>query len=213
VVIATRSEGKIRELVPILASRGIAATTLSARGLQETTIEAELEQFDTFESNAVAKAQYFASLLPGEIVIADDSGLVVDALGGRPGVASKRWSARPDLSGEALDDANNARLQEELRMVGAVSLSERSARYICAMASYNTSNTNDHRVAVGQCAGRILSAPRGTGGFGYDPFFWSHDLGAAFGEVTREAKATVSHRARALAQLLDALDAWDTRIE
>jgi XTP/dITP diphosphohydrolase len=205
VVLATRSDGKIRELLPILAARGIHADTLSTLAVPDSPDESDIEQFATFEENAVAKARHFATLLPGRLIFADDSGLAVDALGGRPGVASKRWSKRFDLAGDAVDAANNAHLQQELRAAGALSVEQRRARYVCAMASCMATTDRWDAVAVGSCEGYILDAPRGSGGFGYDPWFWSVDLDASFGEVTREAKAEVSHRARALASLLDLL--------
>ena len=206
VVIATRSEGKIRELIPILAARGFAVDTVAALGIPEAPDEAQIEQFNSFEANALAKARYFAALLPNAVIVADDSGLVVDALGGRPGVASKRWSNRPDLSGDALDDANNAHLLQELRALGATTLSSRSARYVCAMACCIQQADTREVVARGSCEGPILASPRGSSGFGYDPLFFSIELGRSFGEAKREEKAQVSHRARALSALLDLME-------
>jgi XTP/dITP diphosphohydrolase len=129
--------------------------------------------------------------------VADDSGIEVRALNGAPGVLSKRWSQRPDLSGQALDDANNALL---LRRLGGAP--DRRARYVCAAAYCGA---DGEFVVRGEVEGVITDAPRGVGGFGYDPFFESLELGRTFGEVSLEEKARVSHRARAFEQLLSRL--------
>lgn len=193
-LLATRSAGKLRELRALFAEKGIAVWSLDDAGIRETLDEDRLEDADTFEANALAKARYFHRL-SGLPTVADDSGLAVDALGGAPGVHSKRWSGRGDLRGRALDDANNALLLARLQ--GAAS---RRARYVCA-AAY----CGDGRevVEVGEVHGEITDTPRGTGGFGYDPWFRSDELGATFGEVAMEAKARVSHRARAFSKLVE----------
>jgi XTP/dITP diphosphohydrolase len=210
VVLATRSAGKVKELVPLLAAVGVHVVTLADLGVSESPEEDALEAFDTFEANALAKAHYFARLT-GAIVLADDSGLSADALDGRPGVHSKRWSGRNDLEGPALDSANNAFLQEALRLAqrdadadGARTGSEsRRARYVCAAACVWSAGAEWREAVVcGETMGSLLTTARGTGGFGYDPYFLSDDLGATFAEVTREAKATVSHRGRAFSALL-----------
>lgn len=210
VVLATRSAGKVKELVPLMASVGVAVITLADLGLPESPDEDALEEFDTFEANALAKARYFAQRT-GAIVLADDSGLAVDALGGRPGVHSKRWSGRTDLEGIALDAANNAFLQEALRVAQAQTVgdtapsasSSRRARYVCAAACvWRDGATWREAVVRGETSGSLLATPRGTGGFGYDPYFLSDDLEATFAEVARDAKARVSHRGRAFAALL-----------
>src|SRR5207245_4342225 len=111
ILVATRSEGKLRELRPIFAAHGLTVIDLTEAALPETPLEDTVEAFDSFEGNALAKARYFHAL-SGLPTAADDSGLEVPSLGGLPGVRSKRWSERPDLSGRALDDANNAKLIE-----------------------------------------------------------------------------------------------------
>jgi XTP/dITP diphosphohydrolase len=202
VLVATRSAGKLRELVPHLTTHGWSGLTLSDLGLAESPVEDELEVHATFEANALAKARYFAAET-GMVVFADDSGLAVDALDGRPGVRSKRWSGRADLSGEALDAANNAFLQLALAEAMRFGRDDRSARYVCAAACVWPGG---ERVCRGETAGQLLSAPRGQLGFGYDPYFLSDDLGQTFAEVDRDAKAAVSHRGRAFRQLLAELD-------
>lgn len=207
VVLATRNPGKLRELSALFAEAGIALVDLASAGLaQEDPAEDSLETFETFEENARAKARWFAARLPGEFVVADDSGLAVDALGGAPGVRSKRWSRRgvPDrASGAALDDANNAHLLATLASLDGAS--SRAAGYVCAAvcAVEYTVGVREWS-ARGECRGRILDAPRGRGGFGYDPLFFSDDLRCAFGEATPAQKSLVSHRGRAFRALLRA---------
>lgn len=200
VVMATRSEGKLRELAPLLASYGWQAVTLDACGLAPSADEDALEVFDTFEANALAKARYFAQRT-GQLVVADDSGLTVEALAGRPGVHSKRWSGSV-LEGPALDAFNNAFLQERLLEAAQAGRPSRSAAYVCAAAC---AWPGGELVRTGRTTGRMLTSPEGQGGFGYDPYFWSDELQATFASVSREAKAAVSHRGRAFAALLSAL--------
>ncbi|MFN5203594.1 MAG: non-canonical purine NTP pyrophosphatase, partial [Gemmatimonas sp.] len=127
IVLATRSAGKLRELGPLLATHGWDAITLDALGIVESADEEGLEQYDRFEENALAKARYFATRT-GRLVLADDSGLAVEALDGRPSVHSKRWSGSA-LQGAALDAFNNAYLMERLREAEAAGRSSRAAAY------------------------------------------------------------------------------------
>jgi XTP/dITP diphosphohydrolase len=183
----------MRELLPLFASAGFDAVSLDDAGLRESADEAALENADTFEENALAKARHFA-LRTGLPTVADDSGIEVATLGGAPGVYSKRWSGRDDLVGQALDDANNALLLA--RLAGAT---DRRARYVCAAAFVDGSYECVER---GEVSGSIAREPRGKNGFGYDPYFVADELGLTFGEAMSEAKARVSHRARAFARLL-----------
>ena len=198
VVLATRSAGKVRELRELFRRVGIAVVELGDAGLAPSPLEDDLEVADTFEENALAKARYFFERLE-RAVVADDSGLEVMALGGRPGVRSKRWSGRSDLEGDALDAANNARLIEALS--GCV---DRRARYVCAAVYVDACGP---LVGHGSTDGTILTAPRGHSGFGYDPYFLSSELGMTFGEASLAAKEQVSHRGRAFRDLLSALEA------
>ena len=201
-VLATRSLGKLHELRPLLGAYGIAVADLDAAGVAEHAAEEEaLERFETFEDNALAKARYFFDRAGRRPTVADDSGLEVAALGGRPGVHTKRWSGRTDLSGRALDAANNAKLLTELARA-----TDRRARYVCVAAYVDAAG---ERLFRGESTGRILEAPRGSGGFGYDPLFYSDALGMTFAEASLEAKAEVSHRGRAFAQLARALRSPD----
>jgi len=195
-LIATRSAGKLRELRNLFRGAGIAIVDLVEAGIQASAEEDDLENADTFEENALAKARYFA-IRARRAVVADDSGLEVEALGGQPGVRSKRWSGRADLTGVALDEANNGRLMEALR-----SLTNRRARYVCVAAFVDGAAELTGR---GESTGVILDRPRGGGGFGYDPYFLSDELGKTFAEATLVEKERVSHRGRAFRALIAAL--------
>jgi XTP/dITP diphosphohydrolase len=192
-VLATRSAGKIRELSALCATHGIAVQTLDALGVAERADEDGIEMFETFEENARAKARYFAARLPGRVILAEDSGLEVAALQGAPGVRSKRF-AGSTATGVALDAANNAALAYALRGV-----EDRRARYVCVAVCVSD---GAEWTASGRVDGRITEVARGTGGFGYDPWFESDELGMTFAEASATEKARVSHRARAIAALL-----------
>jgi XTP/dITP diphosphohydrolase len=192
-LLATRSPGKVRELGPIFERAGFAVTDLAGAGVSETPEETDVEGYATFEENALAKARHFHRRL-GRPTVADDSGLEVAALGGAPGVHSRRWSGRADLAGQALDDANSARLLAEL-----AGRADRRARYVC-VAAYVDGPIE--LVARGECDGLITDEARGTGGFGYDPYFYSPELGATFGEASVARKEAVSHRGRAFRALI-----------
>lgn len=196
---ATRSAGKQREIRRILEAAGLEVVFPDEIGLDALPAEAALESGDNFESNARRKAEYFARLssLP---TFADDSGLEVFALGGAPGVHSKRWAGVSGTERE-VDAANNAELTR--RLAGAAE-SQRLARYRCVLVFLRTASAVP-TICQGDCTGRILEAPRGTGGFGYDPYFFSDELGKTFGEATAEEKDAVSHRGRALRALGHAL--------
>lgn len=197
-LLATRNAGKLRELEPLLATHGFRGETLAAIGLNEEPAEEALERFDTFEGNARAKARWFAAKVPHRVVLAEDSGLVVDALDGAPGVRSKRWSGRGDLAGALLDHENNRTLLAAMASSGGAG-ALRTARYECAVCCIWEGGET---IALGSTDGEILRLPRGDEGFGYDPYFLSDDLGLTFAEATREAKGAVSHRGRAVAAAL-----------
>lgn len=197
-LVATRNPGKQREIRQLLADAACEPVFPDDRGLWERPEEAGIEDAGSFEGNARRKAEYFAKLarMP---TLAEDSGIEVFALGGAPGVHSRRF-ALPTADPREQDAANNAEL---LRRLGGAPPERRRARYRCVavfLARYDAMP----RTFEGTCTGRILEAPQGTGGFGYDPVFFSDDLAKSFGDATPEEKAAVSHRGRAIA----AFAAW-----
>ena len=202
-LVATRSIHKLEEIRSILARRaGLALLGLEDGGIPPAPEEEDLEPFETFEENALSKARYFHdhSGLP---TVSDDSGLVVDALGGAPGVRSKRF-APGDASGPARDRANNTHL---LHRLTGVPRSERSARYVCVVALVGTGEGD--RLFRGEVEGRIAESASGDGGFGYDPLFFVPELGRTFGDATPAEKHALSHRGRAFRALADALGTAD----
>ena len=200
-LVATRNHGKLMELTPMIEAAGHRALSLDDVGIGEDPQEDWLEAFGTFEENAVAKAQYFFARASGIAVLADDSGLVVDALHGEPGVRSKRWSGS-HASGAVLDAENNAKL-----LAALMGESHRQARFVCVAAIVSATGS---RFARGENSGRILECASGMGGFGYDPLFWSDELGKTFADASLEEKSQVSHRARAVAAVLVPSGAHDT---
>ena len=196
VLVATRNAGKLRELRPLFGALGIAVVDLVEAGIPETDAEDAVEAYETFEENALAKARHFHRASGGLATVADDSGLEVEALGGAPGVRSKRFAGARGAS-RVVDAANNALLVERLAGV-----EDRRARFVCAAAYVGP---RGELVRRGVVPGRIVDVAAGAQGFGYDPHFLSEELGRTFGEATVAEKATVSHRARAFAALVAAL--------
>ena len=199
ILLATRSAGKLRELRPMFSAARLSVVDLPELGIGESAEEEDLERYATFEENAMAKARYFHERTR-MAVVADDSGLEVEALGRQPGVRSKRWSGRPDLSGEALDDANNALLVRSLD-----GIADRRARYVCVAAYVDSERSLLRR---GEAPGVIVDEPRGAGGFGYDPYFVLAGTGRTFGELSVSEKEQLSHRGRAFSALIRAIGAF-----
>ncbi len=199
-LVATRSAGKQREFARILEPLGVTLAFPDDVGLAPRSEEDALELGDTFEINARHKAEYFArrSGLP---TVADDSGLEVFALGGAPGVRSRRWAGASGTS-DRVDAANNVEL---VRRLAGAPPERRRARYRCVLILFRKPGAVPESFE-GSCAGRILEQPAGTGGFGYDPYFFSDELQKSFGEATPEEKDGVSHRGRAVRGLAAALD-------
>jgi XTP/dITP diphosphohydrolase len=196
IVVATRNRHKLREISVLLAEAGL---DLDAVTIDDVAPDAELiENEDTFEGNAIAKAGQ-AAVACNLPAIADDSGIEADALGGAPGVRSARWA------GEPCDDArNNEKMLREMALVPA---ERRTVRYRCA-AAFVDAGRSLQVVRSGACEGILLSSPRGSGGFGYDPLFWIPSLGQSMAEIDLAQKNQLSHRAtafRALAQALRGL--------
>lgn len=195
VVVATRNRGKLKEILRLLETAGLAFELVT---IDDVAPEVPLrEDESTFEGNALAKARQAAAAtnLPA---LSDDSGLEVDALGGAPGV----WSAR--YAGEPSDDErNNAKLLEALRDVPAP---RRTARFRCVAAFVDPSRRLEI-TRSGTCEGEILAAPRGTQGFGYDPLFLEPSTGRTMAELDLDAKNRLSHRAAAFRALAQAIAA------
>ncbi len=188
-VLASNNFGKLKELKAILGDR------YDVYSMREMGISADVEENgETFEENALIKAQALMQMTKCA-TLADDSGLCVDALNGRPGVYSARYCG---VHGD--DEANNDLLLKELD-----GKADRSAHYGCAVALCRPGH--DALIAYGKCCGKILTERTGTGGFGYDPLFFSDDLGISFGLADPAAKNEISHRARAIRALLEKLEA------
>jgi XTP/dITP diphosphohydrolase len=199
ILAATRSPGKQEEIRRILTAGGFQVVFPDDIWLRESNEDDALEAADTFEGNARRKAEYFVRLssLP---TLADDSGLEVMALGGAPGVRSKRWAGASGTPAE-IDAANNAEL---LHRLAGLSDAQRVARYRCVLVFLRSAGALP-LVCYGDCTGRVLEEPRGSGGFGYDPLFFSDELGKTFGESSGPDKDRVSHRGRALRAFVHAL--------
>ncbi len=187
-VLASNNPGKLRELDALLRPLGWALVTQGELGVEE--IE---ETGKTFEENALLKAHH-AATVTGLPALADDSGIEVDALGGRPGVYSARYAGEP-----CDDQANNLLMLEELRNVPEA---HRTARYRCVIAYVRASDDSDPVLVEGSWEGRILETPRGANGFGYDPLFYvpTHECSSA--ELEPEVKNQLSHRGAALRALV-----------
>ena len=202
-VVATRSAHKLKEIGAILPEiPGLMLRDLDSAGILYSEEEESIEVFDSFEENALAKARYFAARTHRP-VLADDSGLCVDALHGAPGVRSKRFAGRSDLEGEALDRANNELL---VRSLAGVPAERRTARFVCVVALVD--RRGGEVAFEGRCEGLILPEPRGEGGFGYDPLFFVPSRGASFGELDPVEKNRLSHRSRALRAAAEELSRW-----
>jgi len=201
IILATRSRGKLDELHGVLTPLGHELVSLDQAGIEPRQEEDDVEAYESFEENALAKARYYSERAGGAAVIADDSGLEVAALGGLPGVRSKRWAGRSDLEGRALDVANNAKL-----MAALARETNREARFVSVVAYREGLGPGARElVARGEVRGRILEDGRGDRGFGYDPYFFSPELGRTLAEASAEEKSRVSHRGRALRALVTLL--------
>jgi len=189
--VATRNQGKLREIEPLFRDTPIRLASLNDLGVAEKPEEDELEGYASFSRNALAKAQYFHDRT-GLPMMADDSGIVIDALGGAPGPKSKRY-APPEMQAEfGVDRANNMHLLRQLR---GLPHDKRTAHFHCSVALVLEDET---KVFGGRVDGVILEEPRGEGGFGYDPLFLLPDRGITTAELTLDQKNEISHRGRAV---------------
>jgi XTP/dITP diphosphohydrolase len=198
---ATSSQGKLRDFRTAAAAWSVAIEPLPALA----TIPAPEEDGDTFAANATLKAVYYSRFAPGELVIADDSGLEVDALGGAPGVRSARFAADAGLvdSPDANDNTDVWNNMVLLQRLANIPEAPRTARYHCVLVA--AQGGEPLHTAHGTVEGMILESPRGTGGFGYDPLFYLPALDRTMAEIDLETKLSLSHRGRALAALLPML--------
>jgi non-canonical purine NTP pyrophosphatase, rdgB/HAM1 family len=196
ILIATSNPGKLRDFAGAARAHGIEIAGIP----NFTSLPSVVEDGLTFEENARKKAEEYSRYAFGEIVVADDSGLEVDALNGAPGVHSARYAAdQPHLADTNTDDEeNNARVLRELKDVPA---EKRSGRFVCVLAA-----AQDGEVLAtfkGKAEGTILDTPRGTNGFGYDPLFYFPQIKKTFAELSAEEKARYSHRGAAFRLFLD----------
>lgn len=198
-LVATRSAHKMAEIREILSGvPELEVLDPDQAGIPPAPEEEDLEPYGTFEENARSKARYFHAR-SGLPTVADDSGLMVDALGGEPGVFSRRF-APGSSTGYQRDLDNNRHLLDRL---AGVPDGGRTARYVCVVALEE--GHGDGPVFKGTVEGRITRDPRGAGGFGYDPLFFVPELGRTFGEATPAEKHALSHRGRAFRALAEAL--------
>lgn len=200
ILIATSNPGKLRDFAGAAQPHGIEIAGIP----NFASIPLVVEDGTSFEENARKKAEEYSLHAPGEVVVADDSGLEVDALNGAPGVHSARYAAdQPHLAEENTDDeANNSRVLRELRHVTA---EKRTGRFVCVLAAAQDGKTL--ATFRGSAEGIILDAPRGKGGFGYDPLFYFPQIQKTFAELSAEEKARYSHRGAAFRQFLEWCDA------
>lgn len=201
VLVATSNAGKLRDFAGAAAPCGITVASIP----DFSSLPPVVEDGTTFEANARKKAEAYSLAVPGELVLADDSGLEIDALGGAPGVHSARYAA-PDLhnkephAAEANtdDEANNARVRRELTGVPA---EKRTARFVCVLAAARDGCTL--QTFRGTAEGIMLDAPRGENGFGYDPLFYFPQIRKTFAELSAVEKAQYSHRGAAFRAFLE----------
>ncbi len=195
ILVATSNPGKIRDLAGAASHYGIEVAQIP----NFSSLPLVIEDGQTFETNARKKAEEYSLRVPGEIVIADDSGLEVDALGGAPGVHSARYAADEPHLAEANtdDDANNAKLIREIKRVPP---QQRTGRFVCWIAA-----ARDGQILAafeGKAEGIIQETPKGSNGFGYDPLFFFPQINKTFAELTAEEKAQHSHRGEAFRKFL-----------
>ena len=189
IVLASGNPGKLREFRQMLEPAGYRVVPQSDYQVSEAD-----EPYFTFVENALAKARHVARQT-GKPALADDSGLCVNVLGGRPGVLSARYAGEPTS-----DDRNNALLIHELS-----GIADRAANYYCVLVYVRSADDPQPVIADGRWFGKIIDQPKGTNGFGYDPYFWIPEFGKTAAELSPEEKNSHSHRGLALRALLEKL--------
>jgi XTP/dITP diphosphohydrolase len=199
ILLATSNAGKLRDFAGAAAPFGITIANIP----NFSSLPEVVEDGITFEENARKKAESYSLAVPGELILADDSGLEIDALGGAPGVHSARYAARDLQNKDSLaecntnDEANNAKVLNELKDIPE---QKRTARFVCVLAVARDGRTL--HTCRGTAQGVILGAPRGHHGFGYDPLFYFPQIGKTFAELSAEEKAQFSHRGAAFRAFL-----------
>lgn len=195
ILIATSNPGKLRDFAGAAQSHGVEVASIP----NFSSLPKPVEDGATFEENARKKAEFYSRFVLGEMVLADDSGLEIDALGGAPGVHSARYAAVEPLKAEnnTHDDANNERVLRELK---GVPPEERTGRFVCVIAAARYGQILGTFRGVAE--GVILDRLQGSGGFGYDPMFYSPTIQKTFAELTPEEKARYSHRGAAFRSFL-----------
>jgi XTP/dITP diphosphohydrolase len=199
ILIATSNAGKLRDFAGAALCHGV-----EVAGIPDfSSLPAVVEDGLTFEANARKKAEAHSRHVPGEIVVADDSGLEIDALHGAPGVHSARYAAeKPEQADANTDDeANNARVLRELRGIPSA---QWTGRFVCVLAAARDGKTL--ATFRGLAEGIILEVPRGRNGFGYDPLFYFPQIKKTFAELTAEEKSRYSHRGVAFRKFLEWCD-------
>lgn len=196
ILIATSNPGKLRDLQGAARPLGLEVECIP----DFAKLPLVVEDGQTFEENARKKAEEYSLQVPGEFVLADDSGLEVDAMGGDPGVHSARYAAdEPHLADANTDDeANNAKLIREIKKIVP---DQRTGRFVCVIVAAKDGKALE--TFRGEAAGVILDAPRGRNGFGYDPLFYFPEIGKTFAELSAEEKAKYSHRGAAFRKFLE----------
>ena len=210
ILVATSNPGKLRDFAGAAAPLGITIGTIP----HFSSLPEVVEDGETFEANARKKAESYSRAVPGELVLADDSGLEIDALGGAPGVRSARYARddpHDDLQNDdpqndlphkaecnADDEANNTKV---LRQLKGIPGNKRTARFVCVLAAARDGQTIHS--SRGTAEGIILDAPRGQNGFGYDPLFFFPAIQKTFAELSAEEKARYSHRGAAFRAFLE----------
>ncbi len=200
VLIATSNAGKLRDFAGAARAHGVEIAAIP----NFNTLPLVVEDGATFEENARKKAREYSLAVPGTVVLADDSGLEIDALQGAPGVHSARYAAEEPHKADANtdDNLNNARV---LRELWGVPLEQRGGQFVCVLAVAR--DGKDLASFKGVAQGRILDEPRGTNGFGYDPLFFFPSIEKTFAELSTEEKSRYSHRGEAFRKFLDWCDA------
>ena len=200
-LVATSNRGKLRDFAAVASGHGIEIDVIP----DFAKLPPVLEDAPTFEGNAQKKAEFYSRYSNGLAVLADDSGLEVDALNGAPGIFSARYASSPEHP-NASDTENNAKLLAELADVADPG---RTARFVCVIAVAQNGKTL--ATVRGEAEGVILHGPRGSGGFGYDPLFFFPNLGKTFAELAPEEKAKASHRGKAFQKMMEWMESHSSR--